>query len=749
MHDPLDEAFAAYLRSCDTGELDSREDFLAQFPELADQLRELMDAADMLGQITTAGNGSADVDTRGIGKTLAEARGADPIAGTEGAADGETVSMQIGGGGESAGELNETLPVAARGVGDDGPTLPFDLGDYHLLRVLGRGGMGVVYLANQKALDRRVAVKMIRSGIFADEAEVRRFYTEAQSAARLRHPGIVAVHQFGRRAGHHFFSMEFIEGMDLQRVIQRATLDPEQAAQCVRDVAHAIHHAHEAGVLHRDLKPANVLIGADHQVHVTDFGLAKHMDADSSVTASGAAVGTPHYMAPEQATGHSDRATRQSDVYSLGAILFACLTGRPPIVADTVMQTLIQVAHQPAPSLRSIRRDAPADLDTIVAKCLEKDPAKRYATAEALANDLEAYLEGRPIMARPHARWLKAWHWLARVPVIAALAGRRVSHPSLSHRRFQTAMLALLLVAPLLITALFVDWIRQREAMPDRIRIGGGLAGGAYQDVAAALVSTLSARFPVDAEVIPSDGSVENRRKLLSREIDLAPLQASDIRGDQLCVVAPLFYEAVHVLTRESATTVGSIEDIAGLPVAVGPTGSGSRQAAEFIFASYSWDRDTVTRVVIPWGELKAADAPDVAIICGGLGSPLVSELLAGGQWRLVPIPNGIEISLQHPTLRPMTIQPQHYPGGSLSSGGVPTVGTTAFLSTRLRAPAELVTAVLEALYRDGQEPGEDPIDASPAIVGLIPRHRAAEWQGLAFHPAARRFFAQADDPLD
>ena len=196
-------------------------------------------------------------------------------------------------------------------------------GDYVLQREIGRGGMGVVYLARQHELDRQVAIKMIRSGMLADEGEVRRFYTEAQAAARLRHRGIVGVHQFGRRAGHHFFSMEYIPGTDLQKKINSGLLDPKEAARYVRDVARAIHHAHQKGVLHRDLKPANVLIDEHDQIHVTDFGLAKHMDSDSSVTGSGAAIGTPHYMAPEQAGGHSDRVCAERDVYSLGAILFA------------------------------------------------------------------------------------------------------------------------------------------------------------------------------------------------------------------------------------------------------------------------------------------------------------------------------------------------------------------------------------------------------------------------------------------
>lgn len=292
--DPLDEAFAVYLRSCDNGTFDSREEFLDQFPELADQLRELIEAADMVAMAT--------------GDSPDQAPGAD------------TVGAQVGQG-LSGGDPAATLPMPNRPKGDPGPRLPFQLGDYKLLRMLGRGGMGVVYLAQQQHLDRLVAVKMIRGGILADESDVRRFYTEAQAAARLHHHGIVAVHQFGHRADHHFFSMEYIKGSDLQKTINAEPLDPRVAVRYVRDVARAIQHAHERGVLHRDIKPANVLIDEQDSVHVTDFGLAKHMDADSSVTGTGAAVGTPHYMAPEQAGGHSDRACERSDVYSLGAIL--------------------------------------------------------------------------------------------------------------------------------------------------------------------------------------------------------------------------------------------------------------------------------------------------------------------------------------------------------------------------------------------------------------------------------------------
>ncbi|MEO9591192.1 serine/threonine-protein kinase, partial [Rhodopirellula bahusiensis] len=319
--DDLDEIFALYLSACDTGELTSRDDFLNQHPEHADQLRELMDAADLIGTFSMAGSASDESSQPWTGPiTLPPNRSGndeDPrLASTASQIDVQTdMADTIGTGSAlSADGLGEhsnvdpnlTLPMANRSQGDSGPSLPYDLGDYQLLKVLGVGGMGVVYLAKQRDLDRLVAVKMIRSGMLAGQDEVKRFYTEAKAAAKLKHPNIVAVHQFGRRAGHHFFSMQYVEGEDLQKVLAKGPLPSRRAAEIVRDVAQAIHHAHSRGVLHRDLKPGNVLIDPSGQVHVTDFGLAKHTDADSSVTGSGAAVGTPHYMAPEQALGHSD-----------------------------------------------------------------------------------------------------------------------------------------------------------------------------------------------------------------------------------------------------------------------------------------------------------------------------------------------------------------------------------------------------------------------------------------------------------
>ncbi len=708
-HDPLDEAFAAYLRSCDAGELSSREDFLAQFPDLADDLRQLIEAADLIGQVTQSPN--------------------NPDSKNNINAAAETVALDVSG--EAGADPAVTLPMPHRAKGDPGPTLPFDLGDYLLLEVIGRGGMGVVYRAKQHQLDREVAVKMIRSGMLADDAEVRRFYTEAQAAGRLHHPGIVSVHQFGRRAGHHFFSMEYIQGTDLQRRINESELEPEEAARYVRDVARAIHHAHQKGVLHRDLKPANVLIDQQDQIHVTDFGLAKHLDSDSSVTGSGTAVGTPHYMAPEQAGGHSDRASHRSDVYSLGAILFACLTGRPPIVADTVMQTLMQVVHEPAPSVRSLRRDVPADLDTIIAKCLEKNPNKRYESAEKLANELNAFLEGRPIEARPRSHVVKLWHWFEGVPLVGALTGRRVLHSSDLHRRFQAAMLLLMLLSPVIAVSLFTAWQRHRDAtkdaMPASVRMAGGVEKGFYNGIAHVLGERVKTSYPIQFEVVPSGGSLDNRERLLAGHVDIAPMQRTAITGTNLFLVAPLYHELVHVLARRDSD-IETIEDLRGRTVAVGPRGSGSWEAADLIFKSLNMN-DQITRKTMEWDKLKDDDAPEAAMICIGRRSDLVSELIQAGGWKLIPIPSHIRVSAQHPALKTMTIRPGEFAEGQPASE-ILTVGTTAFLAAREDTPSELVMAFLNALYAD-----------PPPCRGLIPRDQLTEWHPRAFHPAAQRFY--------
>jgi serine/threonine-protein kinase len=377
----LNEAIAASLEAVETGQTPDRDAWIAQHPDLADDLRAFFANHDRMAKV---GGPLRAVPSAGV-----------PTSEAPTLASGATPTDS------SLGKVRY-------------------FGDYELLEEVARGGMGVVYRARQVSLNREVALKMILAGQLASADDVRRFRTEAEAAANLDHPHIVPIYEVGAHDGQHYYSMKLVQGGSLAGRIPDLVTDPK-AARLVATVARAVHHAHQRGLLHRDLKPSNVLLGADGEPHVTDFGLAKRTTGGAGLTNSNAVVGTPSYMAPEQAAGKKELTTA-ADVYSLGAVLYECLTGRPPFRAETPLDTLLQVLEQEPARPRALDPKIDRDLETICLKCLQKEPGRRYGSAEALAEDLERWLRGEPIEARPVGQVERLWRWGRRNPVVAGLA---------------------------------------------------------------------------------------------------------------------------------------------------------------------------------------------------------------------------------------------------------------------------------------------------------------------------------------
>jgi serine/threonine-protein kinase len=304
------------------------------------------------------------------------------------------------------------------------PPLPAEIGPYEILGRLGRGGMGVVYKARQRSIKRLVALKMVLAGAHAGSQARARLRTEGQAIARLRHPHVVQIFDFDEHDGMPYYAMEFMEGGSLSAKLSTNPLPPRQAAELVRTLAEAVEYAHQAKVLHRDLKPANILLSTTGEPKIADFGLAKLLDSDDGNTLTEMVIGTPSYMAPEQAAGRHNDVGPATDVYSLGAILYETLTGRPPFKESTRTETRRHVVHEPPKPPSQLRRDLPRVLEAICLKCLEKTPARRYASAQALADDLARWLRGEPTVARPLGMPARLGRWARRH--VVSLAGLSV-----------------------------------------------------------------------------------------------------------------------------------------------------------------------------------------------------------------------------------------------------------------------------------------------------------------------------------
>jgi serine/threonine protein kinase/WD40 repeat protein len=296
-------------------------------------------------------------------------------------------------------------------------------GDYEIVSELGRGGMGVVYLARHTKLKRMVALKLILSGQFAGRSAIERFRTEAEAAAALQHPNIITIYEVGEIEGQAYFTMELVEGSTLMDLISGGPLLAERAAKYAEIIARAVSYAHERGVLHRDLKPSNVLIDIFDQPKITDFGLAKLIAEDSHVTLSGQPLGSPGYVAPEQFSTAYGHVSAASDVYSLGALIFHLITGRAPFAAGTAAETLHQALHNDPLPPRALNPNVPLDLQTLCLKCLEKEPQRRYESAKTVAEELARFLRGEPLLTRPITPAERVWRWCRRNPTVAALGG--------------------------------------------------------------------------------------------------------------------------------------------------------------------------------------------------------------------------------------------------------------------------------------------------------------------------------------
>ena len=684
----IDEAFADYLGLVDRGECPELETFLRQHADISDELREL---------ISTASTVRAMAD---------------------GAASHRSSEMS---------GSHPTLPLESSitSMSTESEELAQAFGEYELKDELGRGGMGVVYKARQTSMNRDVALKMIINRGYSSEDSIRRFYQEAKAAGQLAHRNIVRAYTAGEHDGQHYFSMELIEGRNLRQIVAHndEQMPTKTIARYMKAIAEGVQFAHERGIVHRDLKPANVIVDDNDVPKIADFGLAKDLNPeDSFETASGSVVGTPSYMAPEQAASRRDQIGPRTDIYSLGAILYDLLTGQPPFKEDTPVGTLMLVINKEVDPPSDINPDCHRDLEAICMKCLEKKPSDRYGSSAELAEEFDRVLEGVPVHARQLTQLQRAKHWLRGLPMVAYASGRNPAYATKSQRRAQWAFLIVLFAG----VAAFLSRASLREGYDlQRIELGVGEADGEYERIGNLIRERLGL---AEQQIVNTAGSVASREKLLAHQLDLCIMQHNTMQSAEVSIVAPLFPEAILILVRKSSG-IDSLLALNGRSIALGAPDSGVYATSSQLLQSLGISTNAESRER-SWTELAKDVSLDGAIVTVSPRDKRLADLVRSGDFQILPLtiddlPGQFELHRFGQAEFPV--------GAGIGPNGLVTGAAQAVLAVRRSAPDWLVSMCLERIY--DQE--------GVALSGeAVPLEEAFAWSAAkSLHPSASAFF--------
>ena len=586
--------------------------------------------------------------------------------------------------------------------------LPFQIGDYELREQIGHGGMGIVFKAWQNSMAREVAVKMILAGRLASTEDRARFKIEAQAAGRLDHPNIVSIYSVHYVDGHDFYAMELVTGSSLNEFLEDDNrFESKTAARYVRDIANAIHTAHQRGLIHRDIKPHNVMVTEKDSIRILDFGLSKEMDDNSSLTGIGDAVGTPSYMAPEQVTKGSD--TPAADIYSIGALLYALLTGRPPFRGKTPLDTLLSaMGSEPVP-VSELNSKVDKDLETICLKCLEKEPANRYDTAEELADDLDRYLNGEAISAsRPS--WLSG-------------QVRKVRATKISLVTFVVSVVVLAILG-------FGLFVFNESRKPLELKIASGEALGAYYDFGSKLAKAIEADWEQvqHVENDETQGSSENV-DLVRNSTTMLGLAQRDVLSTTggVRVLAPLFEDVVCIVTPSSTKSLAELNQG---HVSIGLEKSGMRISGRRIISFLKRQDINLREKLVPFHELGKDTDLVAAIVTSRLDNQRFELSFSNRDYVLHSIPKAKELAQSDPMFSEHTIRPGDLKSWKLGAN-IQTVKTTTFLICHPRMADKVVRRVLQIIY----------VNSDLVSSGKLIAINKAKLDGLTLHPEAQRFF--------